>query len=567
MRPLDPRLLRYASAARWFLAGTALVSLVQTLAVIAFAWLLSQAITGAIHGRPLTELASGLGALAAVIVLRALLIWLQELLAQQASAVVKTQLRGQVLDAVGRRGPDWLAGRHSAEVSTVVTTGLDALDNYFSRYLPQLLLTAIATPILVLVMLSQDLPSGITVIVALPLIPIFMILIGLATRGVQRAQWESLQHLSNGFLDLVGGLGTLKIFGRENRQTERLRTITEDYRQRTMAVLKVSFLSGFVLELAASLSVALVAVGVGLRLVDGSLTFGVGLFVLLLAPEAFLPVRQVGAQFHAAADGLAAAEDVFAILDEEAGGAAGHAAGRAGGRAGGRAAGSAAGLTATGAEPFGRTTAATLCFDDVSIHRGETPIINRWTAKFRPGELSVLTGPSGVGKSTVIAALHGFIEYEGMITLGGALIHAGSSRRWLAWSGQRPGLFAGTIAENVTLGEASVDAERVRSALDDAGAVELDPATMLTVGGEGLSGGQAQRVSVARAFYRARARDCAVVVLDEPSSALDAAAESALVGGLKRLAAEGRAVIVISHRPAVCAAADQIVRIQEAARV
>lgn len=552
MRPLDPRLLRYATAARWFLAGTAVVSLVQTFAVIAFAWLLSQAITGAVEGRPLSELAGGIGALAAVVVLRAVLIWLQELLAQRASAVVKTQLRSQVLDAVARRGPDWLAGRQSAQVSTVVTTGLDALDNYFSRYLPQLLLTAIATPILVLVMLVQDVPSGITVIIALPLIPIFMILIGLATRGVQKSQWESLQHLSNGFLDLVGGLGTLKIFGRDNRQTTRLRAITEDYRQRTMAVLKVSFLSGFVLELAASLSVALVAVGVGLRLVDGSLLLGVGLFVLLLAPEAFLPVRQVGAQFHAAADGLAAAEEVFAILDEDEGRGVERAA---------RSDAAPAGL------PFGRSTDATLCFDDVTIVRGDSPVIDRFTAEFRAGEFSVITGPSGVGKSTLIAALQGFIDYDGMITLDDALLQPSSSRGWLAWSGQRPGLFAGTIAENVTLGEASVDVGLLRRALADAGAAELDPETMLAVAGDGLSGGQAQRVSVARAFYRARAEDCAVVVLDEPSSALDAAAEAALIHGVKALAAEGRIVIVISHRPAVCAAADAIVRVQESAHV
>lgn len=560
MRPLDPRLLRYATAARWFLAGTALVSLVQTLAVIAFAWLLSQAITGAVEGRSLAELASGIGALAAVIVLRAVLIWVQELLAQRAAAAVKTQLRTHVLNAVGRRGPDWLASRQSAQVSTVVTTGLDALDNYFSRYLPQLLLTAIATPILVLVMLVQDVPSGITVIIALPLIPVFMILIGLATRGVQKAQWTSLQQLSAGFLDLVGGLGTLKIFGRENRQTGRLRTITEDYRQRTMAVLKVSFLSGFVLELAASLSVALVAVGVGLRLVDGSLLLGVGLFVLLLAPEAFLPVRQVGAQFHAAADGLAAAEDVFEILDEDAGLVGAEGADSSVGNPAGTSVGSFLRSSVS-------ATDATLCFDDVTIHRGDAAVVHRFTAEFRPGELSVITGASGAGKSTLVSALQGFIASDGMITLGGALITAHSPREWLAWSGQRPGLFAGTIGENVTLGEASVNVPALRRALADAGAAELDPETMLAVAGDGLSGGQAQRVSVARAIYRARVRDCTVAVFDEPSSALDAAAEEALIDGLKTLAAEGRIVIVISHRPAICAAADQIVRIQEPARV
>jgi ATP-binding cassette subfamily C protein CydD len=316
MRPFDPRLLRYATAARWFLSVGALLGLAQTVTVIAFSWLLSQSITLAVTGTSQSALASTTAALAGVIVVRAALVWLLEVAATRGAAQVKSQLRRQVLVRVAERGPDWLSGRASAGVSTLVTQGLDALDNYFARYLPQLLLAAISTPLLILVMLWQDLPSGITVIVVLPCIPVFMVLIGQATQSVQRQQWESLQRLSTGFLDLVGGLGTLKIYGRERRQFVRVGTITEDYRARTMKVLRVSFLSGFVLELAASLSVALVAVSIGLRLVDGSLALGVGLFVLLLAPEAFLPVRQVGAQFHAAADGLAAAEEVFAILDD-----------------------------------------------------------------------------------------------------------------------------------------------------------------------------------------------------------------------------------------------------------
>ncbi|HZK59297.1 MAG TPA: ABC transporter transmembrane domain-containing protein, partial [Cryobacterium sp.] len=317
MRPLDPRLLRYAAGARRFLLLGALLGLAQTLAIVGFAWLLSRSIVLALEGRSLGELAGTISELAGVIVLRAALVWLLEVAARRGAASVKSQLRARLLARIAEHGPGWLAGRHSARVATVATSGLDALDGYFARYLPQLLLSAIATPVLVVVMLWQDLPSGITVIVVLPLIPVFMVLIGRATQAVQRQQWDALHRLGAGFLDVVGGLGTLKIFGREQRQFTRLRTITEEYRTRTMAVLRISFLSGFVLELAASLSVALVAVSIGLRLVDGSLALGVGLFVLLLAPEAFLPVRQVGTQFHAAADGLAAAEEVFAILDDD----------------------------------------------------------------------------------------------------------------------------------------------------------------------------------------------------------------------------------------------------------
>ncbi|MFC5930179.1 thiol reductant ABC exporter subunit CydD [Cryobacterium melibiosiphilum] len=547
MRPLDPRLLRYASAARTFLVGGAVLGLLQTLTVISFAWFLSQSIVGALDGRPVAELSGLILGLAITIVVRMLLVWLLEVAASRGAAQVKSQLRARVLDALAERGPDWVAGQQGARLSTVVTSGLDALDNYFARYLPQLLLTMIATPILIAVMLWQDVASGITVIIVLPLIPVFMILIGKVTQGVQRQQWEALQRLSTGFLDLVGGLGTLKIFGREGRQGARLRTITEDYRTRTMKVLRVSFLSGFVLELAASLSVALIAVSVGLRLVEGELALSVGLFVLLLAPEAFLPLRQVGAQFHAAADGLAAAEEVFTILDGQ---------------------GDAAAPIRPPAAPAERR-GGVLRLRGVSVRRGPADAPAPLDAEFHPGELTVISGPSGVGKSSLVGALQGFVEFDGAITLGDTPVTAGEARNWLAWAGQRPGLFAGTIESNVTLGETSVDrdADALALALDWAGASELDPFTPLGVNGDGLSGGQSQRVAVARAIYRARARGCHVVICDEPSSALDAVAETALIAGLRHLTAEGRIVIVVSHRPAFRAAADHVIELREASLV
>jgi ATP-binding cassette, subfamily C, bacterial CydD len=554
MRPLDPRLLRHASAARRFLVTGAALGLAQTLVVVAFSWLLSQSIVLAVDGHPLPELAGTVGALAGVVVARGVLAWVQEVVAARGAAQVKSQLRSRVLAALAARGPDWVAGRHSGRLTTTITTGLDALDNYFARYVPQLLLTVIATPILILVMLVQDLPSGITVILALPLIPVFMVLIGWATRAAQRRQWESLQRLGAGFLDLVGGLGTLKIFGRERRQPERLREITEEYRGRTMSVLRVSFLSGFVLELAASLSVALVAVSIGLRLVDGSLGFATGLFVLLLAPEAFLPVRQVGAQFHAAADGVAAADDVFEILDDETDARA------PGGRA------------RRDQPPGGRArrdhiTAGTLQLEGVAVPATDAaaPRLHTVNATWNPGELVAVAGPSGAGKSTLLAALAGFLPHDGRITLAGSDVTdiAAGQRAWLAWAGQRPGLVAGTIADNVTLGSASVDPVLLRHALTLAAAPDLDPETLLGVAGAGLSGGQAQRLAVARAIYRALAHGCPVIALDEPSSALDETTEAVLVEGLRTLAAEGRIVIVVSHRPAVLAAATQVLRIGE----
>ena len=313
--PIDPRLLRYASASRWFLLAGGAVGFLQTVSVVAAAWFATALIVGVIDGRPLADLTPDLLAFAGVVVARSVFVWLLDVLAVRGAARVKSQLRMRVVAAITKLGPAWLAQRNSARVTTVVAQGLDALDGYFAKYLPQLILTAIATPIILLVLLSQDFTTAIIIIVTLPLIPLFMVLIGMATQAVQKKQWAALTKLATGFLDVVDGLSTLTIFGRQHRQVARIDRVTEDYRARTMAVLRISFVSGFVLELAGSLSVAVVAVSIGLRLVDGTLGLTVGLFVLLLTPEAYLPLRQVGLQFHAAADGVAAADEVFEILD------------------------------------------------------------------------------------------------------------------------------------------------------------------------------------------------------------------------------------------------------------
>jgi ATP-binding cassette subfamily C protein CydD len=311
-RPVDPRLLRYATAARWFFVAAAVIGTAQTIAIVAFAWLLTRAITEAIAGRPVLD---ALAWLAVVVAARALLLWAREVVAARAAARVQTQLRSHLLAAVGTLGPEWLGARSSARLAVTAGRGLEALDAYFARYLPQLVQTAIATPVILAVMWWQDWISGLTVLLTLPLIPLFMVLIGLATRSVQQKQWETLGRLAARFSDTVQGLATLKVFGRQHRAVGSIRTVTDAYRRETMRVLKVSFLSGFALELLASIAVAIVAVSIGFRLLDGTLALTIGLFVLLLAPEAYLPLRQVGVQFHAAAEGVAATDDVFAVLD------------------------------------------------------------------------------------------------------------------------------------------------------------------------------------------------------------------------------------------------------------
>ncbi len=318
MRPVDPRLLRYAGASRSFFVLIGVIGLAQTAVIVAIAWLLTAAITGVIDGMPLPEVAATLGWLTAAFAARAALLWLREWASARAAARVQAQLRAGLVDAVGRLGPGWLSTRNSAQLAVTAGRGLDALDAYFGRYLPQLVLTVIATPVIVLVMWGQDWISGLTVLLTLPLIPIFMVLIGLATRSVQRKQWRTLTQLAARFSDTVHGLSTLKVFGRQGRAAASIERVTDDYRRETMRVLRISFMSGFALEFLASISVAIIAVSIGFRLLDGSLTLAVGLFVLLLAPEAYLPLRQVGVQFHAASEGVAATDDVFAVLDAAA---------------------------------------------------------------------------------------------------------------------------------------------------------------------------------------------------------------------------------------------------------
>ena len=536
--PIDPRLLRYASASRWFLLAGGAVGFLQTVSVVAAAWFATALIVGVIDGRPLADLTPDLLAFAGVVVARSVFVWLLDVLAVRGAARVKSQLRMRVVAAITKLGPAWLAQRNSARVTTVVAQGLDALDGYFAKYLPQLILTAIATPIILLVLLSQDFTTAIIIIVTLPLIPLFMVLIGMATQAVQKKQWAALTKLATGFLDVVDGLSTLTIFGRQYRQVARIDRVTEDYRARTMAVLRISFVSGFVLELAGSLSVAVVAVSIGLRLVDGTLGLTVGLFVLLLTPEAYLPLRQVGLQFHAAADGVAAADEVFEILDSAPVAAA-----------------------ASSVVPVS-TRPGTLAVDDLTVRYGDRTVVDGLSVRFEPGVVTAIAGPSGAGKSSLVAAVLGFVPFTGTVSFDGGALEPEAARELVAWSGQRPSLMAGTVAENIALGSAPADERTLREAMRYAVAELIDPAQVLGVGGEGLSGGQSQRVSLARAFYRAIAGGQPVLILDEPTSALDAATEAELILGLKRFAATGVAVVVVSHRTAVLDSADSVIELR-----
>ena len=546
-KPVDPRLLRYASASRGFFVAIAAIAAAQTAVIVAFAWLLTRAVTGAIDGMPSAELAATLGALAITVALRAALLWAREAVAARAATRVQGQLRSGLVEAIGVLGPEWLGARNSAALAVTAGRGLDALEAYFGRYLPQLVQTVVATPLILAVMWWQDWISGLTVLLTLPLIPIFMVLIGLATRSVQHRQWRTLQRLASRFADTVQGLSTLKVFGRQHRAAASIERVTGEYRRETMRVLRVSFLSGFALEFLASIAVAIVAVSIGFRLIDGALTLTVGLFVLLLAPEAYLPLRQVGVQFHAASEGVAATDDVFDVLD------------------------AARAVSAAPLPPVvervrnerDETPApgAHLVLDGVRVTRGERmlPPVDLTAG---PGTVTLIEGPSGAGKSSLFAALRGAAMFDGDASWDGADVRALAPSAWLAWAGQRPGLLTGSIADNVTLGDAAPDPAAIRRALDLACAGALDPAQELGVQGAGLSGGQAQRVAVARAFYRHLRGNAPVIALDEPSSALDPETEARLWRGIRLLADEGATVLLVSHRTSARAIADHVVRLE-----
>ncbi|MCL6292577.1 thiol reductant ABC exporter subunit CydD [Streptomyces sp. 43Y-GA-1] len=542
MKPIDPRLLHYARATRLFLAAVVALGLVGALLVIAQAMLIAEIVVGGFEGGlTVTALRTPLLLLAAVALGRALVAWLTELAAHRASAAVKSELRGRLLERAARLGPDWLSGQRTGSLVALATRGIDALDDYFARYLPQLGL-AVVVPVAVLArIVTEDWVSAAIIVVTLPLIPLFMILIGWATQSRMDRQWQLLSRLSGHFLDVVAGLPTLKVFGRAKAQAASIRTITSDYRRATLRTLRIAFLSSFALELLATLSVALVAVTIGMRLVHGELDLYTGLVVLILAPEAYLPIRQVGAQYHAAAEGLSAAEEIFAVLETEP--------------------------RVPGTEDVPDTLRLELA--EVTVrHEGRAePSLDAASLTVEPGETVALVGPSGVGKSTLLNVVLGFaVPDEGRVRVGGRDLAELDLERWrsrIAWVPQRPYLFADTIAENVRLARPDADDEAVLAALRDAGAYDFVAAlpdglrTPLGEDGAGLSAGQRQRLALARAFLA----DRPVLLLDEPTASLDGESEAGIVDAVRRLAT-GRTVLLVVHRPALLAVADRVVTLE-----
>ena len=556
MRPIDPRLLRYARSTRGFLLLAVAVGVIIALLVIVQARLLSTAIVDvAQDGEPLNAIAPTLLGLGAVVLARAILGWLGEATAYRTAATAKSELREQAIAHALRLGPRGPAGRDPAAVAALVTRGADALDSYYARYLPQLVLAVIVPIAVLLTVLGQDVISAVIIAVTLPLIPVFMILIGAYTRSRVARQWAALAHMSGHFLDLVAGLPTLKVFGRARMQAQAIRAMGERYRSTTMGVLRISFLSSLALELLASLSVALVAVTVGVRLAEGGMTFSAALFILILVPEAYLPLRLVGQHFHAAAEGLGAAERVLEILQTPPP------------RSGVR--------THLPRQVGIELEGVSLTYDD----RTE-PALRPTTAPLPAGALVAIIGRSGGGKSTLLSLLLGFMPP----TSGRIVLTSGAEsmdladvdldvwRERIGWVPQSPRLISPgqdtvTIASAVRLGRPDASAHDVERALADAGVlaeIQALPDSIDTIvgpAGEGVSAGQFRRIALARALIRRPQ----ILLLDEPTAALDGESESEVISALQRVRDAGSTVIAVAHRPALVDAADVVVHVSSGA--
>ena len=554
--PIDPRLLRRARATRSYLVAGVAVGSATAILTLGQAWLLSRSVADIFATRSLGTLGWAVAGLTLVFAGKAVLTWLNEWLAHRAAAAVKSQLRRDIMSARLARPLEYTS---TGGLITLVTQGLDALDGYFAKYLPQLVL-AVTVPLIVgVAIVGADLTSAIILAVTLPLIPVFMALVGWTTEAITRRRWRVQTRLANHFADLVMGLPTLQVFGRAKAQAEGLRRSEAAHRCETMRTLRVSFLSALVLELLATLSVAIIAVTVGFRVVFEQLDLATALFVLILAPEAYLPVRQVGVHYHDAADGMAAADAAFALIDERSDPAS---------PAG--AAGPEDGDAPAPAPPAGREKARDDGRPLVQVDRlghtypgTATAALAPISFAIHPGEIVALAGASGAGKTTLLNAVMGFLTpSRGIVLLAGRpLVDGARWRRSLAYVGQNPGMISGTVADNVRLGHPGATDADVRQALDRVGAAGLRLEQRVGDEAEGISAGERRRIAVARALLRVSLGGARLLVLDEPTAGLDADTEAGLLATLREV---GVAALVVSHRPAVLAAADRVIEVGEA---
>ncbi|HYO87649.1 MAG TPA: thiol reductant ABC exporter subunit CydD [Candidatus Limnocylindrales bacterium] len=542
---MDRRLIAEARAARFLFALAAALSLAAGLGLIGWAAALSQAINAAhTNHAPLSEIAPWLALAAAFALLRAGFTWAAHSTAGDVSVRLRLDMRRRLLGKLIALGPAYTRQRDTGEIVAAATRGIDALEPFFRDYLPATANAVLLPLVILLVVLPLDALTFVVMVITAPLIPLFMVLIGKAAGALAQRQYGSLSRLSAHFLDVIQGLTTLKLFNRSRYQIQTIGRISKEFGAATMGVLRVAFLSAFALEMLATLSVAIIAVEIGLRLLYGGLQFEQALLLLVLAPEFYQPLRTLGARFHAGAEAKTAADQVYATL--------------------------ALPEPPRPAQPVPAPPGRTLRFEDVTFAYTDAsrPALSGVSFTLQAGEHVALVGASGAGKSTIAALLLGFhTPQAGRILVDGIDLAQVAPEDWhtrIAWVPQSPALFSGSAAENIRLGRPSASLEDVRAAARAAEAdafIEALPQgydTPLGERGLRLSGGQAQRIALARAFLH----DAPLLVLDEFTSYLDPTTEAAVQAALGRLL-EGRSALVIAHRLATIRAAGRILMLDQ----
>ncbi len=570
------RLLQQAAASGPALALTVILGLLAGLITVGQAWLLSQVVSQVfLQGASLAQVRVPLLAFLGLALLRAGTVWGSEATAHALADGIKRALRTRLAAHLLALGPAYRHGERSGELANTVVEGIEALDAYYRQYLPQVALAALVPVAVLFFVFPRDWVSGLVLLLTAPLIPIFMVLIGSAAEALTRRQWTSLSRMSAHFLDVLQGLATLKHLGRSRAQIEAIARISDQFRQATMGVLRVAFLSALVLEMVATLSTAVVAVQVGLRLLYGYLAFEQAFFVLLLAPEFYLPLRLLGSRFHASVEAISAAERIGEILDSRP---------RLGTSPGPEGLAEAP-VEGRSVPPLPAAASTSIVFEDVhyAYEQGRRPALDGVSFRIDPGETVALVGGSGSGKTTVAYLLLGFLAPDrGRITLAEWEVHSAGERpshsagrfpagqclsdlppaAWrqqVAWVPEEPYLFHGTVAQNLRLARPGATMDEVVWAARQAHAhafVEALPQGYDTLVGERgarLSGGQVQRLALARAFLK----DAPWLVLDEATANLDPEVEALVQEALGRLL-RGKTALLIAHRLTTVYRADRI---------
>ncbi|WGZ92421.1 MAG: thiol reductant ABC exporter subunit CydD [Candidatus Thiothrix putei] len=536
----------------WLKAAVA-IGLTSGLLLIAQAWLLANVVNAVVFAEAaLADVMPSLWGLLALFLLRAGLAWASEQAAFHAAVQVKLAIRAQLYQKVQQLGSAWLTGERSGDLLNTLSDGVEALEAYYARYIPAMSLMALVPLAILVFVFANDWLSAVVMLVTAPLIPVFMILIGKGTEKRNQQQWQQLARMSAHFLDVIQGLTTLKLFNASRREAQVVAQVSDEYRQSTMSVLRVAFLSSFALEFFAAVSIAIIAVLIGFRLFWGEMDFLYGFFVLLLAPEFYLPLRNMGTQYHARMAAIGAAEKMVGMLEEKIPLNPPFSKGEAG-------------CATFLIPPFEKGGLGGISLQNLSfIYPDARTALSNLSLDIHPNETLAIVGASGAGKTTLINLLMGFLQPQsGQILIGDTPLTAIAPEIWrkhLAWLPQKPQLFPGTVADNIRLGNPTATLTQVQAAAEQAYAAEFIVKlpqgydTLIGEAGQGLSGGQVQRIALARAFLK----DAPLVILDEATANLDRASETLVQAGVERLA-QGRTLVMIAHRLRTVQTADRIV--------